>query len=174
METEKSQSKPILSTSTNWIAELIRNPPKPKGLIMIPGDYNGTERRTGASGRRSGDTCSQHCILVKQWEDQKLQHKEDQKDTEDRLKSAAPLWAVIILCGLVASSIAYTFKTSAEIQEKISEKMWLANNAVTVSLTKIQTDLAIFETRQRQVMSLLERHISKFETVNGQKKDGNR
>lgn len=163
----------MLSTSMHWIAELIMNTPKPKGLLMMTDDYLGTERRTGSSGRRSGDTCSQHCILVKQWEDQKAQHKEDQKDTEAKLKTAAPLWAVIILCGLVASSIAYTFKTSAEIQEKITDKMILANNAVTISLSKIQTDMAIFETRQKQIMGLLERHISRFENFNGQKKDTN-
>ena len=129
--------------------------------------YDGVERRRSEAGRRSGDTCSQHCILVKQWEDQKLQHKEDTKEMTDRLKASAPLWSVIILCGLIVSSVVYTFKTSNEIQVTFSDRMTEQTSEVKNAVSKLSTEMAIFSLKQQQVIRILERHIDTFGPVPG-------
>ena len=135
-------------------------------------DYKGIERRMEEGGRRISDTCSQHCVLVRQWEDKiseiKLSHaisrKEDQKESEDRLKGAAPLWSVLVLITLVAGSLAYTFNTTAKLQTDIVEKMGASNSAIQATLYEIKKDLEVGKQRQENIKELLQDHINKFES----------
>lgn len=123
------------------------------------------ERRTEQGGRRETDYCSQHCFVVKQYEELKAVHKEDKKSSDERLKAAAPLWSVLVLITIVAGSVAYTFQTSASISREIAEKMGAANSSIQSSLYDIKKDLEVAKSRQSDIKVLLEKHIQKYESM---------
>jgi hypothetical protein len=125
------------------------------------------ERRNMATGRRETDQCSQHCFYVKELEELKAAHKEDQKETENKMKGAAPLWSVLVLITLVAGSVAYTFKTSAVLSKDLAERVGSSNAMIQTSLYEIKKDLEIAKAKQSDIKVLLERHIQKYESING-------
>lgn len=144
---------------------------KPKVLLMTDKDgsgYIGTERRDLSSGRRASDTCSQHCFLVQQWEEQKTLHKEDARIFDKKLKGSAPLWAVLVLIGLVATSVVYTFQTSNGIRLVFNEKITKSNSEITTAVNGMATEMAIISLKQQQVIRLLEKHIDKLGAFPGQ------
>jgi len=149
------------------------NVSKVKKAIIMSDRYNGVDRRINESGRRTGDTCSQHCALVRQWEEKiselKNDHKDDQKETNARLKGSAPLWTVLVLITLVAGSVAYTFQTSANMHRDMADRMGTSNAAIQLSLFEIKKDLEIAKSRQADIRVLIEKHMSKLESERTQK-----
>lgn len=148
-------------------------------------EYNGKERRSGSGGRRTNDTCAEHCFYVQEWKDLKTQHREDEKqrdkekeETDKKIDSKSPLALVIALIATVALctilSMGYTFKTSAAIQtdmaqifagiqKEFTERLVAQNQIVVQKLMKIGTDLEVAKTRQVDIKSLLQTHIDKYE-----------
>jgi hypothetical protein len=136
-------------------------------MTAKPAKWDGEDRRKMTDGRRVSDKCSEHCFYVKQLEELKITHKEDQKTNENRLKGAAPLWSVLVLITLVAGSVAYTFKTASSISRDIADRMGSSNAMIQTSLFEIKRDLEVAKSRQSDIKVLLEKHIQKYESMNG-------
>ena len=130
------------------------------------------ERRNIATGRRETDQCAEHCILVKQWDDHiKL------------AESKAPFWALKVLIAMVVLSSVFTFTMWAQLSEKFNEKITVSNKETTKQITdsikdisnkltennkanqatllKIQTDLAVAQSRQADIKELIQKHMVK-------------
>lgn len=139
-----------------------------KKAFIMNDKYSGIDRRDRDSGRRSSDTCALHCEIIRKFEEKILElksdHKEDQKETNDKLRGSAPLWAVLVLITLVAGSVAYTFQTSASLHRDVAERMGTANASIQSSLYEIKKDLEIAKSRQADIKSLIEEHIKKYES----------
>lgn len=136
------------------------------------------DRRKMENGRRSTDKCAEHCILVKQWDEHI--HSSEKK---------APLWVVLVLIGMVLSSSIFNVVSSGimkdkfwskieadnkQMAEKISEssqimaeKISVNNQIIQSALIKIQTDLAVAQSRQADIKNLIEKHMSNQSGVYG-------
>jgi type IV secretory pathway TrbF-like protein len=133
--------------------------------------WPGTERRNMSNGRRETDQCAEHCIIVKQWDDHIRM-----------AETKAPFWALKILIGMVVVSSVFTFTMWAQLSEKfnekitesnkeiarqitdsikdISEKITINNQTNQTTLIKIQTDLAVAQSRQADIKQLIEKHMA--------------
>lgn len=111
-------------------------------------------------GRRETDHCAEHCILVDKW-------NEHIKTSENK----APLWSVMVLIGLVVSTLGFSYFSGSTIMNKLSEKMEVSNKEIFKTLTvsnqtiqstliKIQTDLAVAQSRQHDMKRLIEKHMT--------------
>ena len=122
--------------------------------------WDGEERRKLTGGRREFDQCLEHCVFVKQWEDLRAMVKENTDKSERKLASAAPLWSVLVLIGLIVGSVAYTFRESAAVRADFADKIVIANTEIRASLQQIQIDLAVFQNNQSQILKKIEGHFT--------------
>ena len=142
--------------------------------------YNGEERRRAEGGRREGDTCSEHCFYVAEWNELRSARKEDIEHQERKneafqksLNGKSPLILVIALIATVVlttiMNTGYTFRTStlmakdfadtiAKVQKDFSEKLSNQSQLIVTQLYKINTDLEVAKARQNDIKALIIEH----------------